>query len=138
MNPIQQAVSEIVREVALKLHENIVRRTPIDTGRAKSSWNISENFPDESVTPVLRDTILEQKAKGAEVLTIDNAHVAALTSQQNISQFPTVVFISNALPYIENLERGSSKQAPLGMVRISVTENEIIHLIDNAIAKVNP
>ena len=42
-------------------------------------------------------------------------------------------FMSNSLPYIEDLEYGSSKQAPNGMVRRNLAR--VQRIVDKAIAK---
>lgn len=115
----RSAVLTDVKAITKMAHENIVSDTPIDTGRAKSSWNVVEGAnPDLSVTPELEGfdnpisgAVIRQSAKGASPLTAGQAHTAAFAQHQNIEAAKTpVLTISNNLDYIIPLEKGSSKQ----------------------------
>lgn len=93
------------KRVALDLYARIIRRTPVDTGRARASWNLSVGKPDRSIKPEGRYD----------------------TPRATIGSLPPVthgqvIWISNNLPYIGALEHGHSQQAPVGMVAISVEE----------------
>lgn len=134
MNPLQQAIGEIVRDVAFGLQEMMAEKTPIDTGRATSSWNIAENNADETVTPALQTNRKEFAAHGAEKITKEQAMAVMRGRRQNIGVDASVIVISNALPYIEDLENGSSRQAPAGMARSTCTTDEINLLISESIA----
>jgi hypothetical protein len=48
--------------------------------------------------------------------------IAALTGKVMLSDSAAVHWIANSLPYIVPLEHGWSKQAPAGMVGLTVTE----------------
>lgn len=77
--------------------------TPVDTGRARGNWQIGiGNDPTSE---------LERKgyAGGEELQKLDN-----LESEETI-------YISNNLSYIRRLEYGWSKQAPQGMVGVTVS-----------------
>lgn len=142
-NPLKNLIHGIIKDVAFGLHEKIALRTPIDTGRATSSWNLSEDAPDESLTPALQEVrsrytgaVLESKAEGASRISKEQAMTVAMGTRQNISETPSVVFISNALPYIEGLEHGASKtQAPKGFVAVTATEDEVQLLIGESISR---
>lgn len=134
----------VLKGAAFQVHTNIVERTPIDTGRAKASWNLAENAAGEDVAPVLRTefnpiggAIIRLAEKGAHPLTAQQALAAAQTQQQNIGDTAQVIVISNNLPYIENLENGSSQQAPAGMVTVSTTQGEVQAILD-AQVRLNP
>jgi hypothetical protein len=104
----------VVRRVIVDLFRRIVERTPVDTGRLRASWTISINSPDLDVAPDRRYSPAEAAAKAREKEKI--AYLSRPMRQ--------VVYISNGLPYAEVIENGHSKQAPVGMVMISVTEIE--------------
>ena len=78
----QEAVAEMLKEFEREFMERVMRRTPIDKGKAREGWQ----------------------------------------SQVNKEQ----LVISNDVPYIGELENGSSKQAPSGMLRITVEESQQI------------
>lgn len=99
-----------VRAVAFRLHDRIVMRTPVDTGRARASWTIVEGkTPDTTVAP-------EGFSGGAEA-----GASYALQRQAGVKRGTTYT-IANSLPYIEALENGHSKQAPSGMVRLAIAD----------------
>jgi hypothetical protein len=107
---VEMDVARFCRIVALKLHDRIVERTPVDTGRARASWTIVEGYsPDLSVAP-------EGFQGGASAA----AAVQAARRAQVKEGFAYV--IANNLPYIVELENGSSKQAPHGMVRVAIAD----------------
>jgi hypothetical protein len=95
----------VVRKLTFEIFKAVVLKSPVDTGRFRANWNISADVPDYSTTP---STI---KARGG-------AEAARALS------FPSggVVYLSNGLPYARVLEDGSSKQAPQGMVKVTVAE----------------
>lgn len=126
----RQRVLEDVKWLVKATQFNIVLATPIDTGRAKSSWNIAagENA-DLSVTPLLADrmnvvtgAIIQRAAVGAAPLTRSQAHTAARGQHQVADALiEPVATISNNLDYIIQLEQGKSPQAgPGAMFTINV------------------
>ena len=109
-------VSVVTTKLALNLFKNIVLRTPVDTGRARASWVVGvNNSPRDRSLP---------KTKGRNSLNSEvNRAIQEGTLQ--ITKFSTkskTIEIANGLPYIQRLERGSSRQAPNGMVALSVRQ----------------
>jgi hypothetical protein len=84
--------------LALTLHRKVSERTPVDSGRARANWFLAEGAPrieaKETTTPEAVPTL-----KGE-----------------------SVIYLTNSLPYIVPLEYGHSKQAPYGMLRVSIAE----------------
>jgi len=97
------------RVVSIQVLTGVVKRTPVDTGRARGSWqlDVSDNLP--SPTQRIDST-------GEQTINKGMATLGFLT-------FGRIVRISNTVEYIGFLEDGSSSQAPNGMV--SVTLNEV-------------
>ena len=107
-------VANATRKIALELHNSIVEKTPVDTGRARASWMIQLDSPSEAVPPpgeYGRDNgrTREQQRVLKQLKDEDPYHE---------------IWISSNLEYIEFLENGSSKQAPVGMVAVSLAEQE--------------
>jgi len=95
-----------VQRLALDAFNRLTKRTPVDTGRARASWTIatgkaSDRIPGEG----------KQEPKG------DASAAASIDGTEQ-------VFITSALDYMKYLEKGSSKQAPVGMVAITLAEIE--------------
>jgi hypothetical protein len=95
-------IKKLTKAIAFRLYARITDMTPVDTGRAKANWNIVDGVTadlsthDGSGSPVVR-------------ATSSNAYT-----------------ISNNLPYIVPLEEGHSKQAPVGMVKVSIASEKAI------------
>jgi len=102
---------DVVTKIALDMYANIIKRTPVDTGRARASWNLGIGSIDASVAP---EGAIKSEAEKLLNATTRLAQ-ADLTTVERI-------YITNNLPYIEALENGHSKQAPSGMLAITVAE----------------
>ncbi len=100
-------LATVVRVITGDLWGMITQRTPVDTGRARASWQVSEGKP--SMAAPSPGTYGPPSAVSAGF--------------ENISGTQPVYIVSN-LDYIEALENGWSKQAPVGMVAISIAEVE--------------
>ncbi len=116
-----------IRRVALEVYNLVTLKTPVDTGRARASWNLTRGQVDLSVVPDPGNTKLGSafiEARHAE-------YIAKLGSAKLIAAGGGIsayliepIYITNNLPYVIYLESGSSKQAPQGMVAITVEEIE--------------
>ncbi len=104
------------RVFALNLLSRIVYRTPVDTGRARANWQVS------NVSPNTNERKRFKKNQPNAVATDTVAR-----GQKNIDKNKEgqSIWLANNLPYIQRLESGTwSKQAPQGMVAISIEEEE--------------
>lgn len=116
-------IKDVRKNYAFALYSSIVKKTPVDTGRARGNWNITVGHDD-----TLESTRTRPQFK-------------------NVDEVPKVegdetIYISNNLPYITTLEYGGypknpkggngktvngySKQAPEGMVGLTLANNENI------------
>ena len=97
------------KRIAGKVLEGVVKRTPVDTGHARGNWQTTVN----STTEQELDT---EDKDGAETIGEGQLVLAGL------EPFETI-FIQNNVPYILELEEGTgSKQAPEGMVAVTLAE----------------
>ena len=119
----QIEIKEVRKAYAFALYSSIVKKTPVDTGRARGNWNVSVGSEDTSTSETT-----QQKYKSKESIPTPNGDES--------------IFISNNLDYIEKLEYGGypnppkggsgktvngfSKQAPNGMVGVTLANNENI------------
>ena len=92
---IEVDLATVRRKVTLDLFAKATRRTPVDTGRLRGAWAVTDGKPSESTTGGISATF-SQPFDGS--------------------------FITNNLPYALKIEFGHSKQAPAGMARVSVAE----------------
>lgn len=78
--------------------------TPVDTGRARSNWNVDINIVDvQIVEPTSKDPGPEKALSAIARYKLND-----------------VAYISNNLPYIRRLNEGYSQQAPAAFVETAV------------------
>lgn len=134
---LELRVDTVIQRLSLDIMGRIIQRTPVDTGRARSSWDLSIGAPSEYVPPE-RNASLSKIGPQSFTMSSDAGGAVdskALGTAQGITAKQPVFIVSN-LDYIEALENGHSKQAPVGMVVISLAEveAEIELLLAKAIA----
>lgn len=91
---MEKDIAKAMKSISLKVLASVVKKTPVDTGMAKNSWNLSEGKIDTSLNNKVRDEISGKKD----------------------------IYLTNSVDYIMKLENGYSKQAPKGMVALTVNE----------------
>jgi len=105
---VEEEAKQIVLKIGMDLWRSITLKTPVDTGRARASWNMAWGEPDSDVP-----------SEGSQ----DTPTTAPVTT---VSPTNEVLHISSNLNYIRFLEEGSpgpgSDQAPQGMVQVSIQE----------------
>ena len=84
---------------AFDLFGEIIKFTPVKSGRARGNWHIDVDRPDYEITD---NTIPSRPNYGLDVRGFPN------------------VYISNGLPYMAKLESGSSTQAPHGITSVAL------------------
>ena len=93
-----------LRRIAFACDSLIVMRTPVDTGNARVNWRVAVNSIDTAYLPgLVRSTSRDMSA-------ITNFSIG------------DYIAISNSTPYIVYLENGSSRQAPNGMVAVTLVD----------------
>ena len=114
----QHAVSntdKTVRAITFALFREVIRRTPVDTGRLKGNWICTVS------SPAWGTTTIDDKS-GARAI----AGVA-----QNMGGLGSKTFLSNNLPYAHRIEYDgwSHTKAPSGMIRVSFARiDQIVRL----------
>lgn len=101
-------------ELSLNVTANLQEDTPRDTGWARANWVPSVGAPAPSPTePNGRPS----PASVGEARARAEAGTAAVVGYRLNKGS---IFTSNGVPYLEELNRGSSKQAPAGFVQRSI------------------
>lgn len=118
---------QTVQGVSLELATRIVMKSPVDTGRFRGQWRVSVGQPDTRT-----DAPFDKQPLGSPPSA---ALFADWQDELGAVTFRSNVWITNSLPYARRLEyEGWSKQAPSGMVRVSVAE--YAEIIDKVLAAV--
>ena len=91
------------KAVSLSLLGKIISKTPVDTGRLRNSWFLSDGVPHQGI---------------GSAGTTPNVNITATFSNPFEASW-----IVNNLPYATRIEFGhSTVKAPAGMVRVSIAE----------------
>jgi Bacteriophage HK97-gp10, putative tail-component len=100
-------LAPFVQKIAFQVLRGVVFKTPVDTGRARAGWQVgidSDPAGQSGADPNGGETI----SKGLAVI-------------QRWRPFAQITIVNN-VEYIVYLEEGSSKQAPAGMLSLTLQE----------------
>lgn len=125
MRPFQQQWADIEKELISKLEKaiseaatatygEIVDRTPVRSGDLHRAWEIDYG---QGYT---------------KLAATYGSKLQAINYSQNY-KLGDDIWVRNQLPYAERIEYGYSKQAPTGMVRISIKQYQ--HFLDKAVKR---
>jgi hypothetical protein len=106
MSILQDMIEQEIAIRTARLTAILIDMTPEDTGHAKSNWIPSVGTADRSVHG-------SQEAVSTSSQTTGLGELKTLKLGQPI-------FISNNVDYLEDLNDGSSRQAPAGFVEIAI------------------
>ena len=109
---IQDIPEKVVRGTLISLSSRIIKRSPVDSGRFRGNWQATIGSP--------------ASAQLSSVDTNGSATAANAANVANRLEAGSIFYLTNNLPYGERLEYGYSKQAPSGMVRVTLAEYEKI------------
>lgn len=107
MGGVRDAVIYIITEALARVTE----KSPVDLGTFQANWLVSIGTPSDDTTMSLS----EFAALSA----------SAIASYGNLADFP-IIYLQNSLPYAVSLENGWSRQAPAGVLAMTVAELELI------------
>lgn len=113
---------KVIKKVVIDLGTSIIMKNPVGNpdlwkspapagyvgGRSRANWQYGNGVMPSG-------TIDAEDQTGQKT-------IAALIGKVSLSDVASVHWIANSLPYIVRLENGWSKQAPAGMVGLTVTE----------------
>lgn len=102
---VEEALTQRVRVIALTMLNEIVLRSPVDTGRFRGNNIVSVGAPVYTSSTNVDPTGSETIQQGVRVMT-------------GLEPY-TQVFIQNNLIYAVPLEDGHSQQAPAGIYGVS-------------------
>lgn len=133
--PLQDVTSRRAANTADWILRQLVGITPADTGAALSNWKVSLDAPDFVEIPAYFPSPKGKVVKGVWIHLIE----PTVTSRNNLP--PTIdagvaviaqkqpgqtIFITNNVPYIVELNRGTSLQAPIDFVGRAIIAAEEI------------
>lgn len=98
-------VETVVRKTAFELQASMIEKSPVDTGRFKSNWQVGISAINANTSSAAGSDAL------GRVMTALEGHKPG-----------NAIWLTNSLPYAKRLENGWSQQAPSGMVRLTLQD----------------
>lgn len=105
---LEEKTTRYIRAYAITLLNNLVFATPVLTGRARGSWIVSVNAPDDYQAKLI-------DKNGNRVY---NNGVSRI--EKRYKGLDDAIYIQSNLPYIDRLDKGWSQQRPYGFTKISI------------------
>jgi hypothetical protein len=102
----QERIHKLRKGIAIKLFNAIILDTPVLTGRLRANWQVSLD------APILSERDAEDKSGRLPMSEVE--------SVVDKSKGDQLLYLTNNLPYAEQIEYGYSKKSPEGMVRRNV------------------
>jgi len=123
-----EEVEKIQRAGVIELQNRLLDKpptgTPFDTGRARGSWGIDGNAPSSFE--------LAEAPEGTQGLFFDTS--AAIAQQEKLTRLKigSIWYVYNNLPYISELNDGTSTQSPKEFVNhdVKIAEMKMQELAD--------
>lgn len=110
-----RTMADVLDGVVLEVATRMVQKSPVDTGKFRGNWQIGVRGPDTRV-----DSDFDKQALGSAPSANSFARWQDQIEGENVG---AIIYITNSLPYARRLEyEGYSKQAPAGMVRVTLAE----------------
>lgn len=102
----QRKLDQVVRKVSIDAFSEVIRMSPVDSGRFKGNWMAGVNMAPGGY-------VWEQYDPAG------GATIAEASGRVEVAEAGDVIWLVNNLPYASRLENGWSGQAPSGMVRLT-------------------
>jgi hypothetical protein len=132
---------KIVRYALMTLDGRLVFRSPVGDakfwqrpapkgyvgGQFRGAWQVSQWTPQESGLGLDRTA----SSSGAKIDPDGKATIAAHAGVIGAAKAGSVYYLYNPLPYAERIEKGWSRQAPVGLVALTVVEWN--NIVENAV-----
>lgn len=100
----------VIKKVMLEAFRSVVLKSPVRFGRFRGNWIVGYGSPNTATTEATDKS-------GSKTIAKITSDVMSVRLDDSMS-----VYLTNSLPYAQRLEYGYSKQAPSGMVRVTLAE----------------
>lgn len=117
---------QIVRKVVLDVDRSLQRRSPVDTGRFKTNWQLGVDFKPTGYN--------YQSSSNTKLGMIDDSVIGLHAGSIPVQSGGHVYWLVNNLPYANALEDGHSKQAPAPWGIVNITLIKFEGIVDRAMS----
>lgn len=125
--PLARIASQKAKEAAVFALTKLLESTPVDTGAALSNWKVSLDAPDFEAIPAYLPSPKGKVIRGVWLHLVDPFITRSNNAPPTMDVAKAVllgkqpgqaIFITNNVEYIQELNHGSSLQAPIGFVDV--------------------
>lgn len=102
---VEMAALEKLKQAILAVVDEVVSRTPIDTSRARTNWQTTIGSPAAAEVPFTMGT------KGSTASQAYQQAMASATAAAKSIKLGNRAYVTNCVPYIRDLNDGTSRQA---------------------------
>jgi hypothetical protein len=106
------------RKVAMDILRGVVKKTPVDTGRARGNWLASVG---NSITVAIKGSVRMLKSGVTRWSGEETPLQKAVGALQQL-KFGQTIFITNNVPYILYLEEGTPRMKAHKMLDLTIKE----------------
>lgn len=122
---LEVGVIELRRETIIGIVNRIAELTPVDTGQARSNWQVGVGAPPTGTRPPYSPIPSRWRrpyGRGGSRSERRNLLGVTMTAQGKLRDIrgDEPIYITNNLPYIDRLNQGWSSQSPAGFVMLGV------------------
>lgn len=104
---VKSGLDDVIREFVKAVHADLVKGSPVDTGRFRANWQITYNH-----IPMYALNEYDKSGNATIAAGIRTANALPLGRGGAV----TTIYFSNMLIYANALEYGHSQQAPAGVL----------------------
>lgn len=105
---ILEGSEQVIRASAIELSTEIIKRTPVDTGRLRGNWQPTVNGPAQSA-------LIKKDKTGQSTIN----KVKTKTNEWDLNE---TFYLTNNLVYAQYIENGTDKIKPKGMVKTTLRD----------------
>lgn len=105
---VEEGAGRKQRRAALAINQTVILATPVDTGRARANWQVAIGSP-------ITEAIDDEDPAGVATISRNEGVIKGHRDKRDI-------ILSNNVPYINELNKGSSSQAPAMFVELAVEQ----------------
>lgn len=111
-------IPKMLRAFGIEFYRQVTISTPVDTGRARWGWTCRVDEPDLSSPHPAPDGWNGKASGGTPFYALDTEKALKFFTKESVTE-NSKIYICNAVPYIERLNNGYSKQAPARFVELA-------------------
>lgn len=118
---------QVFQRVCFQVFSRTVQRTPVDTARARTGWQTAANTMPSGSDPGPRVSTRKAGARLSSPPPLSGEDKGKIVAVTQTLKWGDTAYLINNVEYVQFLEYGTapygfSKQAPAGMVRVTLAE----------------